>query len=112
MNETELATFAGLITARLEELAEQEALGAAGQSVVTLDQQMVGRLARMDALQNQAMAKAQAVRRGGEAARLAAALDRIRDGSYGICEDCDEAIPAGRLKLDLAATRCVSCASG
>ncbi len=112
MNDNRVTKFRALIEARLAEIEGEDALGRSGQAVVELDQQSVGRLSRMDALQNQAMAKAQQARRDGEATRLRAALDRIAEGTYGACEDCGEDIPAGRLKLDLAATRCVSCASG
>ncbi|WP_170414268.1 TraR/DksA family transcriptional regulator [Ruegeria atlantica] len=112
MNETQLAKFETLIRARLDELAEHSALGNQAQSVVELDQQAVGRLSRMDALQNQAMAKAQQANRDIETRRLVAALTRIEDGEFGHCEDCGEEIPVGRLNLDLAASKCVSCASG
>ena len=111
MNETEAAAFRARIEARLAEIAAEEARGKEGQAVVTLDQQMVGRLSRMDALQNQAMAQAQAARRQQEAARLRAALQRLDADDYGWCEDCGEPIPEGRLKIDLTATRCISCAS-
>ncbi|MFC3118290.1 TraR/DksA family transcriptional regulator [Jhaorihella thermophila] len=80
--------------------------------MVQLDQQSVGRLSRMDALQNQAMAKAQQARRDLESRRLRAALARIDEGEFGWCEDCGEEIPIRRLELDPAATRCVSCAAG
>ena len=40
-----------------------------------------------------------------------AALERIEDGSYGICENCGEDIAEGRLEAIPEATRCVSCAS-
>ncbi len=112
MNEAETATFRRLIEAKLAALAEEDALGRDGQKTVELDQQAVGRLSRMDALQNQAMAKATQARRDGEARRLRAALERIEEGEFGFCEDCGEKIAAGRLRLDPAATRCVSCASG
>ncbi len=112
MNETDLAAFTALIRQRLAELQQSSEAGREGQSVVTLDQQAIGRLSRMDALQNQAMAKAQQARRDGEVRRLTAALERIEDGEYGYCEDCGEQIAKGRLQLDPAATRCVSCASG
>lgn len=111
MNETEAAAFRARIQARLAEVVEEEACGKEGQAVLALDQQMVGRLSRMDALQNQAMAQAQAGRRQQEAARLRAALQRLDAGDYGWCEDCGEPIRQGRLKIDLTATRCVSCAS-
>jgi len=112
MNETELNQMRALITARLAEIDEQDSLGSDGQSVVTLDQQSVGRLSRMDALQNQAMAKAQQTRRDIERKRLAHALRAMDEGEYGYCEDCGEDIPLPRLQLDPGATRCVSCASG
>lgn len=112
MNESALAQFRLAIKARLADIAEEDALGADSQSVVRLDQQAIGRLSRQDALQMQAMAKAQAGRRGLEKRRLEDALTRISDGEYGFCEDCGDAIPEGRLRLNLAATRCVSCASG
>lgn len=112
MNETQLGQFKARIRARLEELKDQSALANESQSVVELDQQAVGRLSRMDALQNQAMAKAQQANRDIEARRLSAALIRIEDGEFGYCEDCGDEIPAGRLNLNLAASKCVTCASG
>lgn len=39
-----------------------------------------------------------------------AALRRIDDGSYGICESCGRAIPEQRLAARPFAQRCVSCA--
>ena len=110
MNETELSNFRALIDTRLAELVEEDARGAAGKATVELDQQSVGRLSRMDALQNQAMAKATDARRAAERARLTAALVRMDEGEFGYCEDCGEEIATGRLRLDPAATRCVDCA--
>lgn len=94
------------------ELERAEEMGKQGQKTVELDQQSVGRLARMDALQNQAMAQAGGRRRAGEARRIAAALARIDDGSFGECTDCGEEIPDKRLELDPTTPLCVSCASG
>lgn len=37
------------------------------------------------------------------------ALLRIDDGEYGICEDCEEEIPLGRLKAMPFARHCVKC---
>ena len=111
MDDSRMTAFRQSIDARLAEIAGEDARGRGGQAVVELDQQAVGRLSRMDALQNQAMAKAQQVRRDSEAARLRAALQRIADGSFGECEECGEDIPEGRLKLDLSATHCVACAA-
>ncbi|MFC7404561.1 TraR/DksA family transcriptional regulator [Georgenia alba] len=38
---------------------------------------------------------------------LLAALDRLAAGTYGRCEVCHEPIPAARLEVRPAATRCV-----
>lgn len=37
------------------------------------------------------------------------ALLRLEDGEYGICEDCEEEIPLGRLKAMPFARLCVKC---
>lgn len=112
MNETELSEFQALIRDRLAELEVEDQLGEDGQATVKLDQQAVGRLSRMDALQNQAMAKANSVRRQSERLRLKAALSRIDEGEYGYCEDCGDDIAPARLRLDPAAPRCIDCARG
>lgn len=78
---------------------------------VELDQQAVGRLSRQDAIQQQAMSRAQEVRRAGEQRRIEAAFRRIEEGEYGYCAECGEAISAKRLEIDLTAARCASCAS-
>lgn len=112
MNETEITRFREEIETRLSEIAEQDRLGAQGQSVVTLDQQAVGRLSRMVALQSQAMAKAEQARRDTEKTKLLAALRRIDEGEFGYCEACGDAIAPKRLALDPGARLCISCASG
>ena len=39
------------------------------------------------------------------------ALERLREGAYGICEGCGRRIPEARLEYQPAATRCVECQS-
>ena len=41
---------------------------------------------------------------------VAAALERIAAGTYGVCENCGEDIGEARLKVVPEATRCVNCA--
>lgn len=77
---------------------------------VELDQQSVGRLSRMDAMQVQAMAQAVEVRRQGRLQRIEAALQRLDEGDYGFCLECGEDIPMKRLDFDLTLTHCVDCA--
>ena len=94
------------------ELVEAERATAAERSPVELDQQSVGRLSRMDAMQVQAMASAQSRRRVAELRRIGAALRRWEEGEFGFCAECGEEIAEGRLELDPATPLCVECASG
>ena len=41
--------------------------------------------------------------------RLAEALERLRDGAYGVCQECDEAIAPARLKAMPEVMTCVRC---
>lgn len=80
-------------------------------ATVTLDQSSVGRLSRMDAMQQQAMAQSTEARARQNLQRIEAALRRCDDGSYGFCSDCDEPISAQRLEFDPTLLRCVQCAA-
>ncbi len=78
---------------------------------VELDQAMVGRLSRMDAIQHQEMAKAQK-RRAEE--RLVQVQTRLmqfatEDEAFGACSDCLEPIPWPRLQALPDAELCVPC---
>lgn len=80
-------------------------------ATVKLDQSSVGRLSRMDALQQQAMAVDNRRRARMTLKRIDAALLRCNDGSYGLCIDCDEPIASARLEFDPTTLRCFECAS-
>ncbi|MEO9818834.1 MAG: TraR/DksA C4-type zinc finger protein [Paracoccaceae bacterium] len=112
MNESERTRFRAHVQDRLEELLGDLDRGQPGTDTVELDQQAIGRLSRQDALLNQAMSNAQQGRRTVEINRLKAALQRIEGDEFGYCDDCGQNIPVRRLELDLAATKCVSCATG
>ena len=45
----------------------------------------------------------------GELSDVDAALARMRDGRYGVCADCSEAIAPARLAAYPTATRCIEC---
>ena len=96
----------------LARLDVEDEAGASDQATVTLDQQSVGRLSRMDALQRQAMAQATGRRRDVQRVRILAAIQRLNEGEYGYCTECGDAIPDARLVLDPAVPTCVSCAGG
>jgi DnaK suppressor protein len=93
--------------AALEQVADT---GSEAAATVELDQSRVGRLSRMDAMQGQAMSVEMNHRRRERLRRIAAALERIDSGDFGLCEHCGEAIASGRLEFDPAASLCIDCA--
>lgn len=109
-SEVDVDFFRKLLESRRSELLEDDALGREAAGTVELDQTRQGRLSRMDAMQQQAMAEETGRRRMIERQRIRAALKRIDGGEYGYCLTCGENIVAGRLELDPAATQCVACA--
>jgi DnaK suppressor protein len=106
----ELDLMRAKLIERREALAEQERSTRADRAPVTLDQESVGRLSRIDAMQVQAMALAQQRRRQSEEAAIEAALRRIKEGEYGYCLVCGEDIAPARLANSPTVTTCIECA--
>lgn len=75
-----------------------------------MQQDSVGRLSRMDAMQQQAMAQAEERRRKVERSRIKSALERIDEGEWSWCVTCGEAIAEGRLRNDPSVATGVGCA--
>ncbi|WP_448580417.1 TraR/DksA C4-type zinc finger protein [Thermaurantiacus sp.] len=96
--------------ARLLELASEDRAAEGSTAPVELDQDAVGRLSRMDALQVQAMALAARDRRAAERRRIEAALVRLGTDDFGWCQICGEEIAETRLLNDPAVTHCIRCA--
>ena len=46
-----------------------------------------------------------------ELVQIDAALQRVADGTYGLCSACGEQIDSRRLEANPSATECISCAS-
>lgn len=107
----EIAEFRAVLVARRDDLASLAAITEESRKPIELDQQSVGRLSRMDAIQQQAMAFAAEQRRRNEVHLIGAALKRIDEGEFGWCSDCGEAIPRKRLKIDATTAICVACAN-
>ena len=98
------------LQSRLTQLEEEDRISAESRGPVTLQQDSVGRLSRMDAMQQQAMALASEKRRQVEKGRIKAALDRIEEGEWGYCLTCGEDIATARLENDPSASQCIGCA--
>ncbi|MDE0382737.1 MAG: TraR/DksA C4-type zinc finger protein [Defluviicoccus sp.] len=106
----DIEAMRSLLLEERESLLRASAATAEDRAPVELDQQAVGRLSRLDAIQVRAMAEASETRRQGRLHRIDAALKRIDDGSYGECMECGESIPPRRLEIDPTVAVCVPCA--
>ncbi len=109
-SEIDLDFFKQALLRLREDLLQTEDSEKEATQPVELDQTMVGRLSRMDALQGQAMAKASQQRRHVLLQRIDSALKRIENGEFGGCLRCGEPIPIKRLEFDPTAPLCVECA--
>ena len=76
---------------------------------VELDQTAVGRLSRIDSLQNQSMAKGLREREIVRHSQIREALIRVDQGTYGICTVCEGTVPFERLFVFPEAPECAHC---
>ncbi len=96
------------LRAAREELQAALVQSASGAKTVDLDQP-IGRLSRMDAIQNQQIAKAGRRAMELRLRQVAAALEAVQDGTYGDCRSCDAPIGFARLKARPEAPFCLEC---
>lgn len=94
---------------RLAEIDQGLEASADAVRAVTLDQTSVGRLSRMDALQQQATRMGLRDAQQRERRRVQAALVRVREGRYGVCCSCEDELSLERLQADPAAPFCMDC---
>ncbi len=76
---------------------------------VELDQTVVGRLSRIDSLQNQGLTRNLQERERVKLARIEGALRRLEEGTYGVCVTCGGEIPFGRLYVFPESPTCTAC---
>lgn len=70
----------------------------------------IGRLSRMEAMQDQQMALELRRRKKRQLARVNNALRRLDEGAYGLCELCGGSISEERLEAFPDMMTCVNCA--
>ncbi|MFN2361376.1 MAG: TraR/DksA family transcriptional regulator [Marinobacter sp.] len=110
MNKSELEKFRKLLLDWRDDLQSTSDVREEGSGTVHLDQQSVGRLSRMDAMQGQALAKAGKERAELQLRQIEAALVRIDNDDYGDCMECGEPINPRRLEIDPTVLYCIDCA--
>jgi len=91
-----------------EELQKLLADSNDGARPVSLDQP-IGRLSRMDAMQQQSMVHANRRTAQTRLARVETALRRYENDKYGLCASCEEEIRYARLKAQPEAPFCIEC---
>jgi len=111
LTKTDIKAFEHELRNKRDELAILKAASADARQSVTLDQQSVGRLSRIDAMGQQAMAQAQQRQRDRHMMRIEQALRRIESGDFGFCRDCDNQIARKRLEIDPSVPLCIKCAA-
>ena len=97
----------------LESKAELEASLADCGRAETVDLELpIGRVSRIDAIQQQAMAQAERRRAEQALEQVSAALEFMDEGSYGYCKRCEEPIGYRRLKARPSSPFCIPCLQG
>ena len=81
--------------------------------IVALDQEKIGRLSRIDAMQQQKMAAATFQKAAEKLVRYRSVLQMLETETdeFGYCIHCDELIPFKRLRLRPESRICVPCLS-
>ncbi|MCR9142097.1 MAG: TraR/DksA C4-type zinc finger protein [bacterium] len=70
----------------------------------------LGRLTRMDAIQNKSVNEAALSESLVKLEKLKSALTKLDETNFGVCESCGEAIAPARLEYMPETTTCVNCA--
>ncbi len=109
-SDIDLIYFKKRLEDRLQEIRSKQEKKKGNKGAVELDQARIGRLSRMDAMQQQAMEKATARLVDQERQRIQAVLARMGEGEYGYCILCEEEIAEGRLEFDPSVLVCIDCA--
>ena len=135
MDKNQLIAFRQQLLSLRQELQTSEEISEEARQPVALDQSMVGRLSRIDAMQGVQMAQEASRRRQQQLVRIVGALARIdadlstdlstdlsadlsaeisagnrTNNEYGYCSLCDEDISIGRLNIDPTYVLCIGCA--
>ncbi len=106
--EVELSSYRKALQEREQKTTEQLALNAGSARPVSLDQ-AIGRVTRIDAIQQQQMALHAKRRLGFQLERIRAALHRLDDGTFGECTMCGEPIDRRRLEFAPEVSTCLDC---
>ena len=110
MNTAEVDTYKASLLALRADIMDQIARTEEDRAPVAVDGRM-GRISRGDAMQVQQLAMEANRRREQQLLRIRTALERIEDGTYGLCGRCQQPIASARLAAMPDVVMCVKCAT-
>ena len=102
----------GRLSELVQTLEQQLEASTEGARPVELDQSAVGRLSRIDSMQQQAMANAARRNLQVRLNQCRAALAAYERGEYGACRECEEPIGYRRLSAKPESPLCLNCQRG
>ena len=105
----QIAELRSLLLELRDSIAQQLQQNESSSAPVELDQTLVGRVSRVDAMQQQSIALSSRANLTQRQRKVAAALRAIEAEDYGYCQQCDENIGCARLKVQPEAGFCLSC---
>ena len=109
LKKSDLTKFKTNLLDLKREILELEIASSGLKKPVALDQSSVGRVTRIDAIQQQQMAVESSRRRTDAMRKIEAALLRIQSDEFGICVKCGDDIATARLDIDPTLVKCVNC---
>jgi len=109
LTKDQLAELREELEAQLARLMRSIEASEAALAPVELDQSRVGRLSRMDELQNQSLTRNLHEREEIRLGLIRTAMERMEEGTYGSCAACGSAIAYERLLVFPEAPECGSC---
>jgi DnaK suppressor protein len=108
LSDVQLSELAADLRALQDELRSLLEMSKDGVKPVDLDEP-IGRVSRMDAIQQQSMAASNREAAKVRLGQVGAALSAIDGGDYGYCAACEEPIGFRRLKAKPETRMCVAC---
>ena len=109
LTEAQIAELRDELEGQLAKLQKSMTVTDEALKTVELDQGAVGRLSRMDSLQNQNLAKSLRDRENVRLALIQGALRRLEEGTYGVCTTCGGRVAAERLFVFPESGTCAHC---
>ncbi len=110
LTESQIAEFREELEQQLAKLVKSMTVTDEALKTVELDQGAVGRLSRMDSIQNQGIAKGLRERESVKLGLIQEALRRLDAGTYGVCIACGGGVAAERLFVFPESGTCARCA--